>query len=104
MSHTARHSLSSRKIERGAAPEIRILSDIEARSLDNKRLHSGLRYLFAFPEVDGADAAAVQTCVEEFLRVLQPGALRERQPYGVLEHFTVAYDAVDGPHGHTLWP
>src|SRR4051794_7461163 len=73
-------------------------SGVQARSLDNERPQSGLRYLLAFTEIDGADAAAVKTRVEELLRVLHPGTLRERQPYGVLEQFAGAYDAVMRPH------
>ncbi len=79
-------------------------SDVQAHGLENERPQSGLRYLLTFKEIDGADAAAVQARVEELLRVLHLGTLRERQPYGVLEHFADAYDAVKRPHRHSLWP
>src|SRR5437867_12297228 len=53
-------------------------------------------------EIDGTYRLAVQTCVEEPLRILQPGTLWKRQPHRVLEGLADADDAVVGPDGHPL--
>src|SRR5437868_6304835 len=53
-------------------------------------------------EIDGTYRLAVQTCVEEPLRILQLGTLWKRQPHRVLEDLADAYDAVVGPDGHPL--
>src|SRR6267378_2479289 len=53
-------------------------------------------------EIDGTYHLAVQTRVEEFLRILQLGTLWKRQPHRVLEGLADADDAVVGPDGHTL--
>src|SRR3979409_910040 len=53
-------------------------------------------------EIDGTNRLAVQTCVEEPLRILQLGTLWKRQPHRVLEGLAYADDAVVGPDGHPL--
>src|SRR3979409_2008497 len=53
-------------------------------------------------EIDGTNRLAVQTCVEEPLRILQLGTLWKRQPHRVLEGLADADDAVVGPDGHPL--
>src|SRR6266540_4186753 len=53
-------------------------------------------------EIDGTYRLAVQTCVEEPLRILQPGTLWKCQPHRVLEGLADADDAVVGPDGHPL--
>src|SRR5437588_6810856 len=53
-------------------------------------------------EIDGTYRLAVQTCVEEPLRILQLGTLWKRQPHRVLEGLADADDAVVGPDGHPL--
>src|SRR3982074_1721986 len=53
-------------------------------------------------EIDGTYRLAVQTCVEEALRILQLGTLWKRQPHRVLEGLADADDAVVGPDGHPL--
>src|SRR5690348_11294513 len=51
-------------------------------------------------KIDRTYRLAVQTCVEEPLRILQLGTLWKRQPHRVLECLTDADDAVVGPDGH----
>src|SRR5437762_10264817 len=53
-------------------------------------------------EIDGTYRLAVQTRVEEPLRILQLGTLWKRQPHRVLEGLADADDAVVGPDGHPL--
>src|SRR5260370_18249689 len=53
-------------------------------------------------EIDGTHHLAVQTGVEEAIRILQLGTLWKRQPYRVLEGLADADDAVVGPNGHPL--
>src|SRR5713226_5299915 len=53
-------------------------------------------------EIDGTHRLAVQTRVEEALRILQLGALWKRQPHRVLEGLADADDAVMGPDWHPL--
>src|SRR2546423_6141887 len=53
-------------------------------------------------EIDGTYRLAVQTRVEEPLRILQLGTLWKRQPHRVLEGVADADDAVVGPDGHAL--
>src|SRR5438093_2352022 len=53
-------------------------------------------------EIDGTYRLAVQTCVEEPLRILQLGTLWKRQPHRVLEGLADADDAVVGPDRHPL--
>src|SRR5260221_4423833 len=51
-------------------------------------------------EIDGTHQLAVQTRVEEALRILELGTLWKRQPHRVLEGLADADDAVVGPDGH----
>src|SRR5207244_12235407 len=51
-------------------------------------------------EIDGTYRLAVQTRVEQPLRIPQLGTLWKRQPYRVLEGLADADDAVVGPDGH----
>src|SRR5438445_10383391 len=53
-------------------------------------------------EIDGTYRLAVQTRVEQPLRILQLGALWKRQPHRVLEGLADADDAVVRPDGHPL--
>src|SRR5437870_5375373 len=53
-------------------------------------------------EIDGTYRLAVQTRVEQALRILQLGPFWKRQPHGVLEGLADADDAVVGPDGHPL--
>src|SRR5438270_3108199 len=53
-------------------------------------------------EIDGTHGLAVQTRVEQPLRILQLSALWKRQPHRVLEGLADADDAVVGPDGHPL--
>src|SRR5207244_1959537 len=56
----------------------------------------------ALMEIDGTHGLAVQTRVEQPLRILQLGALWKRQPHRVLEGLADADDAVVRPDGHPL--
>src|SRR5439155_1590934 len=53
-------------------------------------------------EIDGTYRLAVQTRVEQPLRIPQLGTLWKRQPNRVLEGLADADDAVVGPDGHPL--
>src|SRR6184192_1675944 len=53
-------------------------------------------------EIDGTYRLAVQTRVEQPLRIPQLGTLWEGQPHRVLEGLAYADDAVVGPDGHPL--
>src|SRR2546421_12082843 len=53
-------------------------------------------------EIDGTNGLAVQTRVEQPLRILQLGPLWKRQPHRVLEGLADADDAVMGPDWHPL--
>src|SRR5258706_11883308 len=53
-------------------------------------------------KIDGTYSLAVQTRVEQPLRILQLGTLWKRQPHRVLEGLADADDAVVGPDGHPL--
>src|ERR1700732_1091052 len=53
-------------------------------------------------EIDGTHRLAVQTRVEQPLRIPQLGTLWKRQPHRVLEGLADADDAVVGPDGHPL--
>src|SRR5438477_6407023 len=55
-------------------------------------------------EIDGTYRLAVQTRVEQPLRIPQLGTLWKRQPHRVLEGLADADDAVVGPDGHPLGP
>src|SRR5437773_8090494 len=56
----------------------------------------------ALVEIDGTYRLAVQTRVEQPLRVPQLSTLWKRQPHRVLEGLADADDAVVGPDGHPL--
>src|SRR3982074_2223916 len=53
-------------------------------------------------EIDGTYRLAVQTRIEQPLRIPQLGTLWKRQPHRVLEGLADADDAVVGPDGHPL--
>src|SRR5947209_10362914 len=53
-------------------------------------------------EIDGTYRLAVQTRVEQPLRILQLGTLWKRQPHRVLEGLAYADDAVVGPDGDSF--
>src|SRR5438045_8813541 len=53
-------------------------------------------------EIDGTYRLAVQTRVEQPLRIPQLGTFWKRQPHRVLEGLADADDAVVGPDGHPL--
>src|SRR5437763_4868424 len=53
-------------------------------------------------EIDGTYGLAIQTRVEQPLRIPQLGTLWKRQPHRVLEGLADADDAVVGPDGHPL--
>src|SRR5438270_9389831 len=53
-------------------------------------------------EIDGPYRLAVQTRIEQSLRILQLGALWKCQPHRVLEGLADADDAVLGPDGYPL--
>src|SRR5713226_2918742 len=53
-------------------------------------------------EIDCTNRLAVQTRVEEALRILQLGTVWKRQPHRVFERLANADDAVVGPDGHPL--
>src|SRR5437773_6781959 len=78
------------------------LASIQAGTFENECLQRRLVDGIALMEIDGTHHLAVQTRVEEALRILQLGTLRKRQPHGVLERLADADDAVVGPDGHPL--
>src|SRR5947209_8191993 len=53
-------------------------------------------------EIDGTYRLAVQTRVEQPLRIPQLGTFWKRQPHRVLEGLADADDAIVGPDGHPL--
>src|SRR2546422_2873480 len=53
-------------------------------------------------EIDGTYRLAVQTRVEQPLRILQLSPFWKRQPHSVLEGLAYADDALVGPDGHPL--
>src|SRR6202171_2839965 len=53
-------------------------------------------------EIDGTYRLAVQTRVDQPLRILQLGTLWKRQPHRVLDGLADADDAVVGPDRHPL--
>src|SRR6266700_6566644 len=79
-----------------------ISASVETGALDNQCLQGGRVDGIALMEIDGTYHLAVQTRVEEALRILQLGTLWKRQPHGVLEGLAYADDAVVGPDGHPL--
>src|SRR6266566_1758069 len=79
-----------------------ISASIETDTFDNERPQGGFFDRVTLVEVDGTNRLAVQTRVEETLRILQLGTLWKRQPHRVLEGLADADDAVVGPDGHPL--
>src|SRR6266567_2290580 len=79
-----------------------ISASVETGALDNQCLQGGRVDGVTLVEIDGTYHLAVQTRVEEALRILQPGTLWKRQPHSVLEGLAYADDAVVGPDGHPL--
>src|SRR5437879_2707090 len=79
-----------------------IQASIETGALDNQCLQGGRVDGVTLVKVDGTNRLAVQTRVEEALRILQLGPFWKRQPHGVLEGLPYADDAVVGPDGHPL--
>src|SRR5205807_8737032 len=79
-----------------------ISASIETGALDNECLQGGRVDRVSLVEVDGTNHLAVQTRVEEALRILQLGTLWKGQPHRVLEGRAYANDAVVGPDGHPL--
>src|SRR5437660_5941433 len=69
-----------------------ISASIESDTLDNERPQSGFFDRVALVEVDGTNRLAVQTRVEEALRILQLGTLWKREPHRVLEGLADADD------------
>src|SRR5437870_3691186 len=79
-----------------------ISASVETGALDNQCLQGGRVDGVTLVEIDGTYRLAVQTRVEEALRILQLGPFWKRQPHGVLEGLAYADDAVVGPDGHPL--
>src|SRR5260370_16924342 len=79
-----------------------ISASVETGALDNQCLQSGRVDGVTLVEIDGTNRLAVQTRVEEALRILQLGPFWKRQPHSVLEGLADADDAVVGPDGHPL--
>src|ERR1700704_1373546 len=79
-----------------------ISASIETGALDNECLQSGRVDGIALMEIDGTYRLAVQTRVEQPLRILQLGPFWKRQPHRVFEGLAYADDTVVGPDGHPL--
>src|SRR5256884_9160664 len=79
-----------------------MLASIKAGTFEDECLQRGRVEGIALMEIDGTYRLAVQTRVEQPLRILQLGPLWKRQPHRVLEGLADADDAVVGPHGHPL--
>src|SRR5437868_13361946 len=79
-----------------------ISASVETGALDNQCLQGGRVDGVSLMEIDSTYCLAVQTRVEEALRILQLGALWKCQPHGVLEGLADADDAVVGPDGDSL--
>src|SRR6266511_4421544 len=79
-----------------------ILASIETGALDNECLQGRGVDGVTLVEIDGTNRLAVQTRVEEALRILQLGSFWKRQPHRVLEDLAYADDAVVGPDGDSL--
>src|SRR5207245_7505274 len=75
---------------------------IERDTFENECLQRRRVDGIALMEIDGTYHLAVQTRVEEALRILQLGTLWKRQPHRVLEGLAYADDAVIKPNGHPL--
>src|SRR6266571_1515499 len=79
-----------------------ISASVQTGALDNQCLQGGRVDGVTLMEIDGTYRLAVQTRVEEALRILQLGTLWKRQPHGVLEGLADADDAVVGPERDAL--
>src|SRR6202165_5579034 len=79
-----------------------ISASIDTGALDNECLQSRRVDGVSLVEIDGTNRLAVQTRVEEPLRILQLSPFWKRQPHCVLEGLAYADDAVVGPDGHPL--
>src|SRR5207253_8569154 len=79
-----------------------VSASIEADTFENECLQRRRVDRVTLVEVDGTYHLAVQTRVEEALRILQLGTLWKRQPHRVFERLADADDAVVGPDGHPL--
>src|SRR5438132_5545481 len=77
-------------------------ASIETDTFENECLQGRRVDRVTLVEVDGTNRLAVQTRVEESLRILQLGTPWKRQPHRVLEGLAYADDAVVGPTGHPL--
>src|SRR5881396_667347 len=77
-------------------------ASIYAGTFENECLQRGRVDGIALMEIDGTHRLAVQTRVEQPLRIPQLGTLWKRQPHRVLEGLADADDAVVGPDGHPL--
>src|SRR5437667_3325953 len=77
-------------------------ASIWAGTVEDECLQRGRVDGIALMEIDGTYRLAVQTSVEQPLRIPQPGTLWKGQPHRVLEGLADADDAVVGPDGHPL--
>src|SRR2546426_11819384 len=77
-------------------------ASIYAGTFEDECLQRGRVDGIALMEIDGTYRLAVQTRVEQPLRIPQLGTLWKRQPHRVLEGLADADDAVVGPDGHPL--
>src|SRR3989454_5348117 len=75
-------------------------ASIYAGTFEDECLQRGRVDGIALMEIDGTYRLAVQTRVEQPLRIPQLGTLWKRQPHRVLEGLADADDAVVGPDGH----
>src|SRR5438477_9003911 len=79
-----------------------ISASVETGALDYQCLQGGRVDGVTLVEIDGTYRLAVQTRVEEALRILQLGPFWKRQPHRVLEGLADADDAVVRPDGDSL--
>lgn len=87
--------------ERSAAlPLRRIFCRVQRRGLADERHKCPLANVIALVDVDAAPRSAIEARVEEPRRVLERGAMHERQLDLVLVDFARADDAVVRPCGH----
>src|SRR2546430_6490695 len=77
-------------------------ASIYAGTFEDECLQRGRVDGIALMEIDGTYRLAVQTRVEQPLRIPQLGPFWKRQPHRVLEGLADADDAVVGPDGHPL--
>src|SRR2546430_2527584 len=77
-------------------------ASIYAGTFEDECLQRGRVDGIALMEIDGTYRLAVQTRVEQPLRIPQLGALWKRQPHRVLEGLADADNAVVRPDGHPL--